>query len=71
MNLYGITEIAKAMNSHSDTVSVWRSRGYLPEPDAELAMGPVWSARRIEPWIKRCIAYGPRRAANVGKAAHP
>lgn len=34
------------------TVRQWRARGQLPEPCAELAMGPVWERAAIERWIE-------------------
>lgn len=52
MKHYGLTEIAHALGAKPRTVAVWLSRGKLPEPDSRLAMGPVWTARRIEPWIQ-------------------
>lgn len=51
VRLYGIAEIAAALNARPKTVSIWLSRGRLPEPDARLAMGPAWLAETIEPWI--------------------
>jgi hypothetical protein len=53
MKFYGITEIAEAIGQRRDTVSMWRTRGKLPQPDAVLKMGPVWTAASIEPWIKK------------------
>lgn len=51
--LYGLGEIADAIGVPAPTVTVWRNRGKLPRPDAMLRMGPVWTARTIEPWIGR------------------
>jgi predicted DNA-binding transcriptional regulator AlpA len=51
--LYGIAEIAAALGVPRNTVAQWLKRGKLPQPDAELAMGPVWSGRRIERWIEK------------------
>jgi hypothetical protein len=58
MKLYGIAEIAEALGADRYTIAKRYSRGKLPEPDARLAMGPVWAAKTIEPWIK-----GQRREA--------
>lgn len=51
--LYGVREIAEATGIPASVLYVWKNRGKLPPPDAVLAMGPVWTARTIEPWIRR------------------
>ena len=50
---YGIAEIADALGVGRQLVAVWRRRRShgMPEPDAELASGPVWLADTIEPWM--------------------
>jgi len=53
--LYGLREIAEALGTDPAKVRVWKQRGHLPKPDAELAMGPVWFAATIEPWIKKRV----------------
>jgi predicted DNA-binding transcriptional regulator AlpA len=53
MKLYGIAEIAQALGVSRGLVAQWYRRGKLPEPDARLAMGPVWTAATIEPWIRQ------------------
>lgn len=52
---YGISEIAVAIAADRQLVTAWRRRGShaMPEPDAELASGPIWLAATIEPWIAR------------------
>lgn len=60
MKLYGMTELAAACGVGISAVCNWRDRGQLPKPSCELAVGPVWSARRIEPWIERYRAGGLR-----------
>lgn len=53
MKLYGIAEIAERTGDKAATVSQWFKRGKLPKPDAELAMGPVWTGQTIGPWIRQ------------------
>ncbi|HEU0242236.1 MAG TPA: hypothetical protein VFR11_23690 [Micromonosporaceae bacterium] len=50
---YGIAEIADSLGVGRQLVAVWRRRRShgMPEPDAELASGPVWLANTIEPWM--------------------
>jgi hypothetical protein len=52
VKLYGVSEIAQALGVSPGLVAQWHKRGKLPEPDARLAMGPVWAARSVEPWLK-------------------
>lgn len=55
---YGIAEIAEAVGESRQLVTVWRrrrSRG-MPDPDDELASGPLWLASTIEPWINETRA---------------
>lgn len=51
-DLYGIAEIATALAARPQTVAQWHRRGKLPQPDEILAMGPVWFAETIRPWIE-------------------
>jgi MerR-like DNA binding protein len=51
VTLYGIAEIAQAIGVSPNLVKQWHRRGKLPPPTAVLAMGPVWTGRRIEAWI--------------------
>jgi hypothetical protein len=50
---YGIAEIADALGVARQLVAAWRRRRShgMPEPDAELASGPVWLGATIEPWL--------------------
>lgn len=50
--MYGTAEIAQALGISKQAVANHLSRGSMPAPDARLAMGPVWLADTIEPWIK-------------------
>lgn len=51
--IYGIAEIADTVGIGRQLVAAWRRRRShgMPEPDAELASGPVWLGHTIEPWI--------------------
>lgn len=51
LKLYGLTEIAEALDLQPGLVTVWHHRGRLPEPTARLAMGPVWEEADIGPWL--------------------
>jgi hypothetical protein len=57
VKVYGITEIARALDADPGLVGKWRERHKLPAPDAELATGPVWLAETIEPLLE---AGGPQ-----------
>ncbi|MDN3358766.1 hypothetical protein [Actinomadura sp. DC4] len=65
--LYGIAEIADALGQSRQLVTVWRRRRTrgMPEPDAELASGPVWQGDTIEPWIDDQIRLTGRAEAAV------
>lgn len=43
-------EIADRLGVKKATVHMWRSRGILPEPTFDLAVGPVWFWATIEDW---------------------
>jgi hypothetical protein len=58
VKVYGIAEIARALDTDPGLVGKWRERHKLPAPDAELATGPVWLAGTIEPLL---AAGGPER----------
>jgi hypothetical protein len=69
-DFYGIAEIADAMGLSRQLVTVWRKRRShgIPEPDAELASGPIWRKETVEPWIERTrgrlgLAGGPESAS--------
>lgn len=47
----GVTEVARRLDVTRQTVAQWRSRGQMPEPDALLAMGPVWREETIAAWL--------------------
>jgi len=60
VKVYGIAEIARALDTDPGLVGKWRERHKLPAPDAELATGPVWLAGTIEPLL---AAGGPEPKA--------
>lgn len=60
MKVYGIAEIARALDADPGLVGKWRERHKLPVPDAELSTGPVWLADTIEPLL---AAGGPEPRA--------
>lgn len=68
--LYGIAEIADALGLPRQLVTVWRRRRAhgMPEPDAELASGPVWAGTTIEPWIDGQRAARDTTAAPLDQA---
>jgi hypothetical protein len=68
--LYGIAEIADALGLPRQLVTVWRRRRTrgMPEPDAELASGPVWAGATIEPWIDGQLAARDTDAAPLDPA---
>lgn len=59
MKLYGISEIAEAIGATPNAVHVWKHRGKLPPPDFVLAMGPIWTASTIRPFIERMRTTSP------------
>lgn len=62
MKLYGVSEIAEALGVRKGTVRVWRTRGKLPPPDHVLAMGPIWEARTVRPFIERMRNSNPAKS---------
>ncbi|WUH98450.1 hypothetical protein OHR68_33870 [Spirillospora sp. NBC_00431] len=53
-DFYGIAEIADAIGVNRQLVTAWRRRRShgMPDPDAELAAGPLWRGESIEAWIE-------------------
>jgi hypothetical protein len=50
--LLGIAEIAESVGVPRGTVAQWHRRGQLPEPDALLKCGPIWSERSLNGWLE-------------------
>jgi hypothetical protein len=68
LRMYGIAEIAEALGVRRQVVAGWHHRGRLPEPTAELKMGPVWIDLHIEPWLDAARA-AARTSAEGGDAS--
>ena len=49
-HLLDMSAIADRLDYPVNTVRVWRKRGLLPDPVAELAIGPVWNTSDIDKW---------------------
>ena len=52
-DLIGLKEIAELLGVARQTPRIWRHRGILPEPAAELSSGPVWYRSTILEWSQR------------------
>ena len=50
LDVMGVAEVAAFCGVHKVTVHKWIRAGRMPEPDARLAMGPVWLTARIKEW---------------------
>lgn len=50
-DLVGQFEIAERLGMKASHVRVWRTRGRLPEPVAELSMGPIYSWPEVEAMV--------------------
>lgn len=48
----GLAELALVLEISKANASNMRSRGKLPEPCAELALGPVWYKPNVRGWLK-------------------
>lgn len=48
--LLGVAELAQLLGWDKAKVSTYVRRGKLPEPDYQLASGPVWRRQTIEQW---------------------
>ena len=43
-------EIADRLEVKPETVHMWRYRGIFPDPDWELAIGPIWRWSTVQSW---------------------
>ena len=62
--MYGIDEVAAAVDVHERVIRQAVAAGTIPVPDAWLARGPVWQAVTIDSWIAE-----QRKAAVAALAA--
>jgi len=53
LDLAGPKEIASRLGVKSNTVSMWRARGVLPEPLAIVSNTPVWHWPLVREWAER------------------
>jgi chromosome partitioning protein len=50
-DLGGMAEVAKALGTSRQLISLWRTRyPSFPKPIASLRMGPIWDMRDIREW---------------------
>jgi hypothetical protein len=65
--LYGIAEIAESLDVGAETVAQLRRTTRPPDPDEELQVGPVWTARHIAPWLgeQRALLRRPRHGIEL------
>ncbi len=64
--LYGVAELAEAIDQRRNNISVWNSerprRNGLPEPTFQLACSPIWiDSAEVENWIADFLVNGPTR----------
>jgi len=48
--LVSMREIATMLGTSLGTIGSYRSKGYMPEPFATLAIGPIWRRDDIIEW---------------------
>ncbi|MBA2706832.1 MAG: AlpA family phage regulatory protein [Gemmatimonadaceae bacterium] len=51
--LWGIAEVAEALDVDRSTVYEWQRRSDFPRPVARLRMGPVWEAEALRDWRRQ------------------
>ena len=66
IELFGVHELAAAIDVRPNNVSIWNRerprRNLLPEPEYELACGPIWTnSKEVLAWIKHYNTNGPTR----------
>ncbi len=55
VELWGITETARAFGVANETAQRWVERDEYPRPVASLAQGRVWMASEVRQWHKRRV----------------
>lgn len=53
MELWGLEDVAEALEIDVNTAYAWRHRGKLPEPSWVVSGRPVWRASDVRRWIER------------------
>ncbi len=66
VELFGVHELAAAIDVRPNNVSIWNRerprRNLLPEPDFQLACGPIWiDSFEVRDWINHYNTHGPTR----------
>ena len=46
-----IGEVAEIMNLPTNTITSYRSRGYMPKPDKQYGRTPLWKRSTIDKWL--------------------
>jgi hypothetical protein len=69
LDIVGITEVATITDMPLGTIKTWSQRGHLPEPDSQLACGPIWRRSTIERWTKS--DEGKKRLAPASRRIGP
>ncbi len=69
--LYGIIEIARAIEEDRRKVAVWHSRGKLPPADFHASGRPFWKPPTIEPWIRDYRHAKAEAAAHRAASSNP
>lgn len=58
MKILGSRELAETLGVSKQLLSIWRKRGKLPTPIAELHCGPIWNKQDIDRWMNKNYGIG-------------
>ena len=61
LHLMGVAEIAECLGVSRQRASQLTGQRTFPEPDAQLAMGPVWRRQIVEEWAANRPTRGARQ----------